>query len=191
MCWNNYDNLDNNDNAKQTTLNLNLNLMKNLLILLFCCILSLPLWAQYQERALVSAAGWQGQAAGYFVEFSLGELAIGTFSAGGYTALVGFHQPPAQSATDIPTLSDRIFVNVYPNPTRAWVNVQLIENGKDQVRHLSLIDMRGITVLHFNGKELISNPFTISMRDFHPGIYFMRVVFTDGSWQVIKVSLIK
>jgi|GEM_PF-1655544 len=165
--------------------------MKNLIISLFCCFLALPLWAQYQERALVSTAGWQGQAAGYFVEFSLGELAIGTFSAGGYTALVGFHQPPIDPSTAIPLLNDRIFVNVYPNPTRSFVYVQLFENGKDQIRQLSLIDMRGITVMHFNGQELTSNPFHISMRDFHPGIYFMRVVFTDGTWQVIKVSFVK
>ena len=176
-----------------TTINtiLNLTLMKNILISLFCCLLSLPLFAQYQERALVSAAGWQGQAAGFFVEFSLGELAIGTFSAGGYTALVGFHQPPVQPATDIPLVDDRIFVNVYPNPTRTWVNVQIFENGKDQVRPLRLIDMRGITVMHFNGQELTSNPFNISLRDLHPGIYFMRGGFTDGTWQVIKVSLVK
>jgi hypothetical protein len=165
--------------------------MKNLLILLICCFLTLPLQAQYQERALVSAAGWQGQATGYSVEFSLGEPAIGTFTAVGYTALVGFHQPPVQPTTHIPLFDDCIYVNVYPNPTRAWVNVKLFENGKDQIRYLSLIDMRGITVMHFNGQKLTSNPFTISIRDLHPGIYFMRVVFTDGSGQVIKVSLIK
>ncbi len=165
--------------------------MKNLIIFLFCCFLALPLWGQYQERVLVSTAGWQGQAAGYFVEFSLGELAIGTFNAGGYTALVGFHQPPIDPSTAIPMLNDRIFVNVYPNPTRSFVYVQLYENGKDQIRHLSLIDMRGISVMHFNGQELTSNPLSLSLAHLHPGIYFMRVMFTDGTWQVIKVSLVR
>ena len=165
--------------------------MKKNAILLICCFLSVPLWAQYQERALVSASGYQGQAAGYFVEFSLGEPAIGTFSAAGYTALVGFHQPAVQPTTHIPWFEDCIYVNVYPNPTQAWVNVKLFENGKDQIRYLSLVDMRGITVMHFNGQKLTSNPFTISIRDHHPGIYFMRVEFTDGSRQVIKVSLLK
>ncbi|MEE4177201.1 MAG: T9SS type A sorting domain-containing protein [Bacteroides sp.] len=161
------------------------------LIFLSCLLLSLPLWAQYQERALVSASGFQGEAAGYFVEYSLGELAIGTFSAGGYTALLGFHQPPLDPSTDIPLLNGAIQVKAFPNPTRSWVNVQVSENGKDQIRHLSLIDMRGITVMHFNGQELTSNPYQISMRDLHPGMYFMRVVFADGTWEVIKVSLIK
>ena len=165
--------------------------MKTLMISLSCLLLSLPLWAQYQERALVSASGFQGQAAGYSVEYSLGELAIGTFTAGGLTALVGFHQPPPDASTGIPLLNSLIQVRAFPNPTSAWVNVQLSGNGKDQLRHLSLIDVRGIPVMHFNGQELTSNPFRIYLRDLHPGMYFMRVVFADGSWQVIKISLIK
>jgi hypothetical protein len=165
--------------------------MKNTLCILAFLLSVSAAQAQYQERALVSASGFQGEAAGYYVEYSLGELAIGTFTAGGYTALVGFHQPPLEPSTGIPLLSEHIQVKAFPNPTRSWVNVQLSENGKDKVRHLTLIDVRGIPVMHFNGEELTSNPFQISLRDLHPGMYFMRVVFADGSWQVIKVSLIK
>jgi len=164
--------------------------MKKNAILLICCFLSVPLWAQYQERALVSASGYQGQAAGYFAEFSLGEPAIGTFSAAGYTALVGFHQPTVNSATDISYLNDCTSITVYPNPTNSWVNVQLHENDKIRLRKIILTDIRGLEVKHLNGKDLTSNPISIAMDDLNPGIYFMQVVFYDGSWKVIKVSLV-
>jgi hypothetical protein len=68
--------------------------------------------------------------------------------------------------------------------------VQLHENDKIRLRKIILTDIRGLEVKHLNGNDLTSNPISIAMDALHPGIYFMRVVFYDGSWKVIKVSLV-
>jgi len=163
--------------------------MEKILIILIC-FPAYPLWAQYLEGPLVSASGYQGQAAGYLVEYSLGEPAIGTFTEGGFTFLVGFHQPSIASATDIPLIEGRNYFNVYPNPARSFLYVQFYNNGKDRIRQLSLIDMRGVTVMQIPGHELDSDPFQISLDGMHPGLYLLQILFTDGARQVKIVSFI-
>lgn len=165
--------------------------MKNIIIIFLSFFLAAPVQAQFQERALVAASGFQGQAADFFFEYSLGEISIGSFVSHNLYLLVGFQQPPQQWTSSIPQNENKIFVNVYPNPTRSFVYFKVSENDRVKVSCLSLIDMWGRSVLHYFGNELSSNPFQISIKNLHPGIYFLRVDFKDGTWQVIKISIVK
>jgi hypothetical protein len=141
-------------------------------------------------QQVVASAGNTGITAGYTVDWTLGEPAIGTFMEGGYTFMVGFHQPSIAPDTDIPIIGDRNYINVYPNPARSFIYLQLHDNRTERIRQLSLIDMRGVTVMHIPGHELDSDPFQISLDGKPPGLYLMQMVFTDGTRQVVKVSVI-
>ena len=164
--------------------------MKNLIFTFFSLFLAASLHAQYLERALVSASGFHGQTAGYSFEYSLGEPSIGSFVFDNLNILVGFHHPLEQLDTSIPFIGDRVFVNVYPNPTRSFIYVQFFETEHNMVRQLNLTNMLGKTVLSYSGKDLTSNPFKISMTDLHPGIYFLRVDFANLTSQVISISYV-
>jgi hypothetical protein len=164
--------------------------MKKTLTLLLFLVFTSVVFAQYQERYLISSAGYYGQASGYYVSFSLGELVTGSFSAGGYTALVGFQQPLPGSAQGITEFTSLYRLEVFPNPATEVAYIRLVDGVPEAISGYYLVDMHG-TLVH--RQETIPNqfPFEISMRHLLPGMYFLRVHFTNGRSQTEKLILVK
>lgn len=164
--------------------------MKRTLTLLLFLFFTSVVFAQYQERYLISSAGYYGQASGYYVSFSLGELVTGSFSAGGYTALVGFQQPSTGFAQGITEFTSHYRLEVFPNPTIGQAYIRLADGAPEAVSGYYLFDTHGTMVFR---QETIPNqfPFEISMRHLLPGMYFLRVHFVNGSAQTEKLILVK
>ncbi|MFN3556288.1 MAG: T9SS type A sorting domain-containing protein [Bacteroidales bacterium] len=164
--------------------------MKKLIIIILWGFLPCTLWAQWQERALVSSGGYQGSLAGFTVEFSIGEIAIGYWQNGDYHILAGFHQPPAGAGTNTENLTQLQNIRVWPNPTRSSIYIDFQNINVSDLKSVIITDMRGIIVMEFGHWEIHSNPMQVWLKDLHPGIYFIRFVSQDGQYRVLKVSLI-
>jgi len=164
--------------------------MKKIIFIVTCYIVPFTLLGQWQERALVSASGHQGEVAGFQVEHSLGELSVGMWQIGEYTVLVGFHQPQLSSSTSTDKLLVRMPINVYPNPARNYIYIDFQDASTWDIESVVITDMRGVTVMDFKTIDINNQPFYVSLKDLMAGMYFVRVLSVNGQWQVKKISLV-
>lgn len=76
-------------------------------------------------------------------------------------------------------------ISVYPNPTNDMVNVTVSTANSDKKAIAYLVDNTGRILF---SKEVNSTPFPIDLKDYVPGIYFIRVIIGKEklSYQIIK-----
>ncbi len=162
------------------------------MILLFLCFFQVSLLSgQYQQRPLISATGFQGQAAGYYIDFSVGDLMVGNFSAAGFQFYAGFHQPPSSASSNEDLSPSGDMVILYPNPTSGLVHVRMNEKTFNDFDWISLTDLKGVDVMFFRKGNVNSNPFVISLDELTPGVFFFRLHYSIGSVKVIKIIYLK
>ena len=71
-------------------------------------------------------------------------------------------------------------VNVYPNPTRDILNIDLINSGEGNL-FFEILDINGkiITRNEFNINRR-HNTYQIDVSDYKKGIYLLRIILADG-----------
>ena len=101
--------------------------MKAWLLLIFICVPG----ALVSAQQVIASSGSSGSAAGYSVEWTLGEPVIETFTLSNHILTQGFHQTGflATSLQDFELPG--LLVRVYPNPVGDWLIPRiLVKDGR-------------------------------------------------------------
>lgn len=141
--------------------------MKPILVLLALLFTATASYAQQ----VVASSGNTGSAAGYKVDWTLGEPVIETISGSNHILTQGMHQSKllvtAIGEMEFPGLE----VKVYPNPTGRFLNIEIIQNGNEQF----LYEVTDITGRKSALKQMHAKTEGIDMVSYVSGIYFLNV----------------
>lgn len=87
-------------------------------------------------------------------------------------------------ATYIPS-NEVSFWNIFPNPTKDIINIQLPENQKDEVQ-IDLFDILGI--LQLSKHEIIQNTTTLDISSLPQGVYLLKIATADvfHTYKIVK-----
>jgi len=150
--------------------------MKNILLNILICLISLPLWGQYElERTVVASTGSINNTAGTkTLGTSMGEAATATSSTPTYELTQGFQQGDLLLTAVEKTPKDaEIAVNLYPVPTRGQLNIDFGEIPEDEMQ---------VSVWTTEGRELpltLNNVSTniqqLDLSRFNDGMYIIRI----------------
>jgi hypothetical protein len=137
-----------------------------------------------QSQQVVASSGNSGSAAGYTVDWTLGEPVIETISGSGNILTQGMHQTKllvtAISEMEFPGLE----VKVYPNPTGRFLKIEVTQTGNEQFFY----EISDITGRKSVLKKLQGNTEEIDMGSYVSGIYFLYVLSQNHkSVKVFKI----
>lgn len=132
----------------------------------------------------VSSTGGNGTGSGGTVNYTIGQI-VYTFSASTTGSVAqGVQQPFEISVVGIDNTNDIILnCSVYPNPTSDFLKLNV---GKNSIENLSyqIYDISGKLL---ENNKVTSNEIIISMKNFVPAIYFLKVLrLNNTSLQEIK-----
>jgi len=103
--------------------------MKQILLILF--ILPTLVLAQSTSREVVSAGGDEFASANGSLDFTLGETATETFTAGEYSLTQGFQQGNLSVTSIADPAQTGFSVNVYPNPVQNRLTIEADVQGAE------------------------------------------------------------
>ncbi|GAB2653465.1 hypothetical protein GCM10027036_03460 [Flavihumibacter cheonanensis] len=111
--------------------------------------------------------------------FSSGYIRVRTINACGYSSAVFL---------EVSTLCGQLKSNfaIYPNPSFSDFKIER-KNQDEFIQQVELVDQSGNIIKKYSVPEK-SQTFTISLRDFRPGSYYVRI-FNGVSWEVKPISL--
>ncbi|OFX22054.1 MAG: hypothetical protein A2041_02165 [Bacteroidetes bacterium GWA2_31_9b] len=116
--------------------------MKKFLLLSVLCFFAILANGQSISSSVVASAGGYSEAGGLSLSWTLGELAVETFTTSNLVLTQGFQQGYYE-ITGIDELSNKDFkVNIYPNPAVEYINIQ-IENPEIKKVKIELFSMEG------------------------------------------------
>lgn len=82
------------------------------------------------------------------------------------------------STTKVDELSDRLHVDIHPNPANDLLNIDLgADNG--EIKQVAMDDIIGRTVVNYAGNHL-GNKLALDVSDLPPGSYFLRIKTPKG-----------
>ena len=162
--------------------------MKFLTILSFA-ILPFVGMAQSIEPEVIASAGEHFDNGTTQLSWTLGEVVIDTYDNGTNILTQGFHQTQLTVTSIEETLAD-IRVNLYPNPTSEFLNIELGNNEKDI--NLQLFDMSG-KLVHKDVINAYDTKYVLPMQSVSTGKYLIQMQSEDGKMntthQVVKVGI--
>lgn len=114
---------------------------------IFFLLLSLPLLlnAQSLHPQVIATAGESTSAAGFSLSWTMGEVAIQTFSTPTFQLTEGFHQPEVSSVGIEPQILSGL--SIYPNPAQGSFWIKKESEAAQEVASLELIDLVGRKVM--------------------------------------------
>ena len=160
----------------------------------FLTILSLAIlpflgMAQSIEPEVVASAGEHFDNGTTQLSWTLGEVVIDTYDNGTNILTQGFHQTQLTVTSIEETLAD-IRMNLYPNPTSEFLNIELGNNEKDI--NIQLFDMSG-KLVHKDVINAYDTKYVLPMQSVATGKYLIQMQSEDGKMntthQVVKVGI--
>lgn len=162
--------------------------MKFLTILSFAALPLLGV-AQSIEPQVIASAGEHFSNGNVQLSWTLGEVMIDTYDNGTNILTQGFHQTELTVTSIEETLAD-VRLNMYPNPTMEFLNIELGNNGSDI--ELQLFDMTG-KLVHSDKIEAYQTKYVLPMEKVATGNYLVQMQSIDGSLntthKVMKVGV--
>jgi hypothetical protein len=163
-------------------------------IMKFLTILSLaalPMFGMAQSISpeVIASAGEHFDNGTTQLSWTLGEVVIDTYDNGTNILTQGFHQTQLTVTSIEETLTD-IRLNMYPNPTSEFLNIDLGNNESDI--DLQLFDMSG-KLVHSDKIEARQAQYVLPMNEVATGNYMVRMQSVDGKFnttrKVVKVGV--
>jgi hypothetical protein len=151
----------------------------------------LPMFGMAQSISpeVIASAGEHFDNGTTQLSWTLGEVVIDTYDNGSNILTQGFHQTELTVTSIEETLSD-VRMNLYPNPTSEFLNIELGNNEKDI--NLQLYDMSG-KLIHKDVITANTNKFVLPMQSVATGKYLVQMQSEDGklntTHQVIKAGV--
>lgn len=110
------------------------------------------------------------------LSWTLGEVVIDTYDNGSNILTQGFHQTQLTVTSIEENLAD-IRMNLYPNPTSEFLNIELGNNDKDI--NLQLFDMSG-KLIHKDVINAHDTKYVLPMQSVATGKYLVQMQSEDG-----------
>lgn len=159
------------------------------LTVLSIALLPVAVMAQSVEQNVIASAGEHFENGNVQLDWTLGEVMIDTYDNGTNILTQGFHQTELTVTAIEETLAD-ISMNLYPNPTSEYLNIDLGNNDKDI--NLQLFDMTG-KLIHQARINAYQNRYVLPMNAVATGKYLVQMQTEDGKMntthQVVKVGV--
>lgn len=145
--------------------------------------------AQSITPEVIASAGEHYDNGSVQLSWTLGEVMIDTYDNGNNIVTQGFHQTQL-TVTSIERELVDIEMNVYPNPTSEFLNIELGRNDKDI--DLQLYDMSG-KLIHKDVINAYDTKYVLPMQSVATGKYLVQMQSEDGkvntTHQVVKLGV--
>lgn len=151
----------------------------------------LPFWGMAQSITpeVIASAGDHYENGSVQLSWTLGEVMIDTYDNGTNILTQGFHQTELTVTSVEENLAD-IRLNLYPNPTSEFLNIDLGNNEKDI--NLQLFDMSG-KLIHKDVINAYDTKYVLPMQSAATGKYLVQLQSEDGKMnsthQVVKLGV--
>src|SRR5262245_13950856 len=126
------------------------------------------LFAQSLSPQVVASSGTTFSSASSSLEFTIGEVATSTITAGSNTLTQGFHQPEIHYAS-LQNYGNEYIFTLYPNPTTQFVTVASTKRDDMQVH---LYDANGKAILT---SSIFQEKITVDLQTLAAGSYILLV----------------
>ena len=156
--------------------------MKGIKTMLFVGFVScgLSLNAQSLSSQVLANAGQVSYTENISLSWTLGESFVSTIHHNNGILTEGFHQPVLNvSPIENTLVSNKIDIQVFPNPVEATLSVKIKADSKDELT-IELLDLMGRSIL---SKAIISPiaEFDIEMQHLPASIYVLRISDRQGN----------
>lgn len=145
--------------------------------------------AQSISPEVIASAGEHFDNGTTQLSWTLGEVVIDTYDNGTNILTQGFHQTQLTVTSVEESLSD-VRMNMYPNPTSEFLNIELGNNEKDI--NLQLFDMSG-KLVHKDVINAYDTKYVLPMNKVATGNYLVQMQSVDGKMntthKVMKVGV--
>ncbi|MFT4601554.1 MAG: hypothetical protein ACI857_001735 [Arenicella sp.] len=155
--------------------------MKKTLLLTF--LFPIMAFSQSVTPEVVSNGGDHFVGGSSQLSWTLGEIAINTYSGTSNQLTQGFHQPD-RGTVSIDEFADNIIVNAYPNPFKSSVNVAIPDS--DEPFQISVFNAVGQLIL--SDSHTGSGPKTLDFEELAKGIYLIEFKSQSQILKTIKVQ---
>ena len=162
-----------------------INIMKKILLtglgILIVCFVS----AQSVTPELVSSSGGHYEGSSYQLDWSIGEVAVETYTGTTYTLSQGFHQN-TYTVTAVKKLKfDNVEITAYPNPTSDFITIK----NSDKLQKDLTVEVADIQGKIYLIEKYTSDKKKVNFAKFSAGMYFLNVKLkgtTIKSFKIIK-----
>ena len=146
-------------------------------------LLSLSVSAQSLDRQVVSTSGGFQKNSTLSLEFTIGEIVVGDFSATSVLLTQGFNQSSDTQNVSVHTLNTKERIKLFPNPASSEINLESSVNVS-------------VVILDYLGKEVVGITSVmsgittvVSVDHLASGVYFLQV--QDENMNVSTIRWIK
>jgi hypothetical protein len=141
------------------------------------------LYAQTLSPEVIASSGTNLSGPGGGMEYTIGEVATATLTAGSDVLTQGFHQPNIE-IVGVEEFLDAYSIDLYPNPINDFVN---IETDSDAELKVQVYTAHGQLVM---SSETFINKVVLDVQNMANGPYVFKVSRADGT-PVKNFSVIK
>lgn len=138
--------------------------------------------AQELNPSVISTGGETFIASGCSLDFVIGEIVTESYTNQGVMLTQGFLQGTGEELAINEQTIGADDIDVYPNPSDDMVYIMC--KAIDKPIHIEIIDMHGSVVL---AVQLKNNPMAVSLKQLNPGLYMMRLIFSEHNFVNKKI----
>ena len=136
-------------------------------------------------QQVIGATGGDIVGTSYTLSFTTGEVAIQTFTGGGYILNQGFQQP-TYTITSIEDNAPLSELSVFPNPTTGLITIEMKEY-KGSALSFILYDLKGQEVFRKESSVGSYIKFDLDLAALSQGVYLLRVVSENQPYKTLKI----
>ena len=138
--------------------------------------------AQELNPSVISTGGETFIASGCSLDFVIGEIVTESYTEQGVMLTQGFLQGTGEELAINEQTIGADDIDVYPNPSDDMVYIMC--KAIDKPIRIEIINMQGSMVLSV---QFSNNPMAVSLKQLNPGLYMMRLLFSEHNFISKKI----
>lgn len=151
------------------------------------CLLAISCYSQSIQKQVCGSAGDTDSIAGYQVNWTIGECITEKFTGTNFILTQGFQQP-YYAITAIPETTEIDFtLKVYPNPTRDYLNIEIINDTPE--KFLLILSSMKCEILS-EAVIISGEPYRMDLTSFGSNLMFLKII-SSSSKQAKTLKIIK
>lgn len=165
--------------------------MKKIFFLLACFFFFQNSYSQQLDRQVFSSNGTSINSGNIWLDYTIGEMNIVTYTTGSIVLNQGFHQVYSTS-TSILNLSYSSAIKVYPNPGSGYLQIDIPDDMVNKSFY-KLTDIAGRVISDYDNLNTLlpSNKNTINISGLPYGIYLLTIQTQNSNstylYRIIKI----
>jgi len=162
---------------------INITDMRNIICSAFFILVVKIVNAQSVSPKVVAASGDYFKTGAASISYTVGEVAVVTYSVAGITVCEGFQQSFDNTSGIYLKNIDLFSVKVYPNPISDNLNIYLANNN--DILEADILDIQGRILMHKN-IERFEPMVSFNFTELPSTLYLLKIYKADGSENVSK-----